>query len=196
MICSSPNNGWDIDDFARRKAWDECVRRFVQYYKSSGIALIWAGDLNIAPTDCDLSHPDYFKRQVKKPKFGQPRESPPAAENVGQPGCTRAERERLGEILRSGGLIDFYRLSEKTSENSASSDDSKYSWRGSADGKYYGRGMRIDHFFGSESLADRVESVTITGNGIERKGFLGSDHCPVLLQLKSDLEPGAEKALC
>ena len=44
--------------------------------------------------------------------------------------------------------------------------------------------MRLDYALVSEGLRDLVESCEILGHGSGREGFMGSDHCPVLLTLK------------
>lgn len=43
---------------SRRRRWDAAVRRFVEGFTGQ---LIICGDLNVAPGDADLTHPDYFK---------------------------------------------------------------------------------------------------------------------------------------
>ena len=64
-----------------------------------------------------------------------------------------------------------------------------WTWRGAAGtdvssaGRYYGRGMRIDYTLISASLVPRVVRAEILGSGYDRHGFLGSDHCPILLEL-------------
>lgn len=44
--------------------------------------------------------------------------------------------------------------------------------------------MRIDYFLVSRALVHRVSDVKVFGSGADRKGFLGSDHCPLLLTLR------------
>lgn len=44
--------------------------------------------------------------------------------------------------------------------------------------------MRIDYFLVSKKVIPRVKEVKVFGSGAERKGFLGSDHCPLLLTLE------------
>jgi AP endonuclease 1 len=180
----SPNNGWAESHFKRRQDWDENLKRFVSAYRSSEKSLVWAGDLNIAPLDADLSHPSHYKRQVEK-KVGEPAVAP---ENVGQPGCTPAERRRFHDILDTAGLVDLYRhvhpVPPEDSKDKVDRFSSIFSWRGHRTGKHSGRGMRIDHFIGSEALTPRVEDVKILGHGGERIGFMGSDHCPMILYLK------------
>ena len=63
-----------------------------------------------------------------------------------------------------------------------------YSWRGHppvghVPARFYGKGMRIDHFLVSTMLFDRVRRCDILGHGRDRVGFMGSDHCPVVLEL-------------
>ena len=48
--------------------------------------------------------------------------------------------------------------------------------------------MRIDYTLVSASLASRIVRAEILGSGYERDGFLGSDHCPVLLELGGEEE--------
>lgn len=43
--------------------------------------------------------------------------------------------------------------------------------------------MRIDYFLVSKRLVPRIKEVKVFGRGAERKGFLGSDHCPLMLTL-------------
>lgn len=53
------------------------------------------------------------------------------------------------------------------------------------------QGMRIDYFLPSAALASRVAEVKVFGSGADREGFLGSDHCPVMLTLRATDEKGA-----
>lgn len=56
-----------------------------------------------------------------------------------------------------------------------------------------GKGMRIDYSLVSSSLLEgdsamRITRAEVLGRGIEREGFLGSDHCPILLELAEDAQ--------
>jgi hypothetical protein len=44
--------------------------------------------------------------------------------------------------------------------------------------------MRIDHALVSSALVDRVGRAEILGRGSRREGFMGSDHCPLLLEIR------------
>ena len=71
------------------------------------------------------------------------------------------------------GFIDTFRIFHHEGEN--------YSWW---DMKSRARernvGWRIDYFFVSEDLIDRIQSAFIL------KDVMGSDHCPVGIELKVD----------
>jgi exodeoxyribonuclease III len=177
-----PNNGWTDKGFERRKEWDESIKEFLSSRRTAGVDVVWCGDLNVSPTDADLSHPAYYRKQVA------PNAPRPLPIHVGQPGCTDAERQGLADILSAGALVDLFR--ELTpSDQAVDLGEPIFSWRGGNPGKHYGRGMRIDHFFGPSAVAKRLDSVTICGRGVERDGFLGSDHSPIALCLRQAGEP-------
>lgn len=101
---------------------------------------------------------------------------------MGQPGCTDAERERFSSILTKGDLVDVYRHlhSDKVDPEYA------YSWRGTVTGMHGGKGMRIDLCVASRPLLPRITEVSITGHGLKREGFMGSDHSPLLIRIAND----------
>ncbi|MEY2970383.1 MAG: hypothetical protein RLZZ599_756, partial [Bacteroidota bacterium] len=85
------------------------------------------------------------------------------------PGYTQAEIDGMTRMLNAG-FVDTFRALHP--------DTVKYSWwsyRGGARGKNVG--WRLDYFLVSESLMPRVQSAEILNE------VLGSDHCPVLLEL-------------
>ena len=85
-------------------------------------------------------------------------------------------------------------LADDSEQHSQEMRDGKhFTWRGTAgreidtDGMYFDRGMRIDYAMVSRSLVEKegfLLGVDINGQGKERNGFLGSDHCPIILRLK------------
>ena len=64
-------------------------------------------------------------------------------------------------------------------------------WRGTpgvnspAEGRYYHTGMRIDYCIVPREGV-RVVRAIVCGRGASREGFLGSDHCPLLVELDLD----------
>ena len=89
-------------------------------------------------------------------------------ENEGHVGCTREERELLGEFKKY--FIDIWREKNK--------NKGEYTW---FDMKTRARerniGWRIDYFFISKSLETKVKIIEIL------KDMQGSDHIPLLLEL-------------
>ena len=91
--------------------------------------------------------------------------------NRRNPGFTDEERGKFTEVLESG-FVDTFRHFYPDMENIYS----WWSYRFSARAK--NTGWRIDYFCVSESLKDRLEDAKILTE------ILGSDHCPVELDLK------------
>lgn len=86
-------------------------------------------------------------------------------------GFTDEEREKMGVILKSG-FIDTFRHFYPTLEGAYS----WWSYRFQARAK--NAGWRIDYFLVSESLKNRLKDAKIYAD------VLGSDHCPVGLELE------------
>ena len=109
--------------------------------------VIFCGDVNATVADIDLSRPK---------------------ENIGHIGCTPEERYLLSEWKKY--FIDIWREENPKKE--------EYTWW---DMKTRARernvGWRIDYFFISKSLKDKVKKIKILGNQF------GSDHAPVLLEI-------------
>ena len=84
-------------------------------------------------------------------------------------GFTDQERAKMTELL-AAGFADSFRVVHP--------DEVKYSWWSY---RFHAReknaGWRIDYFIVSERLMPRVVSASI------RADVLGSDHCPVVLEL-------------
>jgi len=79
------------------------------------------------------------------------------------------ERQKIDEIL-SLGFVDALRY--KTKENGI------YSWWShSFNARERNMGWRIDYIFLSKNLANKIEDIRYL------KDYLGSDHCPVILEL-------------
>lgn len=91
-------------------------------------------------------------------------------ENSNHTGFLRIERDWLDKVV-SKGYIDTFREKHPA--------EVKYSWW---DMKTFARernvGWRIDYFFVSPDLKDEIKKAEILNN------VFGSDHCPVVLELK------------
>ncbi|EPT25568.1 exonuclease III APE [Toxoplasma gondii ME49] len=175
----SPNNGATPKSFERRRLWDERMLQFVTQLKKP---LVWVGDLNCAPEDIDLSDPDQFRSVIHETADGTI-----DPDNIGQAGCTDAERRRFRAILERGNLVDAFRELHPRTEPPPL-ESAEYSWRGfggsGSRGLLRGLGMRLDHIVLTETLMPAVELVRICGAGKSKANFFGSDHCPVLVLFK------------
>lgn len=180
MHSYTPNNGWTDDSRNKRKVFDEMVERFVEkYVEDKEKPLVWVGDLNCAPKDSDLSHPEYFKKMQLKNSAA---------------GFSDAERSRFRQILEKGQLVDsFVELHPDCLKSGKDPAKPYFSWRGcpgkevASAARYYGKALRIDHVIVAKRLMSKVESVEILGHGSERFGFMGSDHAPVALKFKAEV---------
>ena len=188
-----PNQGGSEESFARRRAWDARVRRLLSS-RAAGVPrpLVWGGDLNVAAGWEDVGpDPEWFRS-----KNGQGAQR---AEERGQPGFTQAEQERFAELLQVGGLLDAHRELHPTPDWQRDA-----TWRGTPGappnppeyGRYYGKGMRIDYVLIQRPLRARLLRTALLGHGAQRHGFLGSDHCPLLLELAPGDPPAAAAAAC
>lgn len=91
-------------------------------------------------------------------------------ENVGKHGFTDEEREGFQNIINAG-FIDTFRLFTK--------GNGHYSWWTHwAKARERNVGWRIDYWLASKALKDRIVSAKI------HPEVMGSDHCPVSIELK------------
>jgi exodeoxyribonuclease-3 len=90
-------------------------------------------------------------------------------ENIGNKGFTAEEREGLDNVIKAG-FIDTFRVFTK--------GNGHYSWWSHfANARARNVGWRIDYIFVSKKLEKKVKSAKILPE------VLGSDHCPVLLEI-------------
>lgn len=91
-------------------------------------------------------------------------------ENIGNKGFTDEERKGFQNFL-DAGFIDTFRLFTKGNGN--------YTWWSHfANARSRNVGWRIDYFLVSGKLKPKIKSAEILAD------ILGSDHCPILLELK------------
>ena len=90
--------------------------------------------------------------------------------NIGNAGFSYEERGKIEELL-SAGFVDTFRHLYP--------DTVRYSWWSYRfNARANNAGWRIDYFLVSERLADRIAGAEILTD------VMGSDHCPVLLEIK------------
>ena len=90
--------------------------------------------------------------------------------NIGNPGFSYEERGKMEELV-SAGFTDTFRYLYP--------DTVRYSWWSYRfNARANNVGWRIDYFLVSDRLADRISSADILCD------VMGSDHCPVMLEIK------------
>ena len=122
---------------------------YINNYRNEGKSIIVCGDYNIAHTEIDLARPK---------------------ENVESIGFLPEERVKIDEIIKDG-YIDTFRLIHKDKL------DSYTWWSYRTRARDRNIGWRLDYFFISPDLKDKVKHVA------HLDSVLGSDHCPVSLEI-------------
>jgi exodeoxyribonuclease-3 len=142
-----PNTKRDLSRLPYRQIWD---RDFLKHLKKleKKKPVIFCGDLNVAHTELDLTHPKA---------------------NVRNHGFTVEERAGFTAFVEAG-FIDTFREFEKGGGH--------YSWWSQmSNARARNVGWRIDYVLISPALRPRLAQAFI------RPKVLGSDHCPVGIEL-------------
>jgi len=143
----TPNSKRGLLRLDYRQQWDQ---DFLAYVKKLNRRkpVIFCGDLNCAHKEIDLANPKANRRNA---------------------GFTEEERAGVDQMV-DAGFVDSFRHFHEEPDN--------YSWwtyRSNA--RERNIGWRLDYFFVSKKLVDRVQDATI------RSDIHGSDHCPVELTI-------------
>lgn len=151
VICVYVPNGQDLtsDRYPYKLAWLRRLRAYLDRTAAPDQPLVVCGDMNVTPDDRDVWSPEKWKEQIH---------------------CSSPEREALREML-DFGLVDLFRL--------RNGDAKLYSWWDYRGVSFFkDQGLRIDHLFATQPLADRCTGCTIDRTA--RKGQDASDHAPVI----------------
>lgn len=144
-----PNGQMNEDRLKYKLEFYDSILEYCEKLKSNGKELIICGDYNTAHKEIDLKNPK---------------------QNEKRSGFLPVERKWMDKLIQYG-YIDVFRYFYP--------DDIIYSWwsyRFKAREKNIG--WRIDYFFVSSNLIDKVETADIFTE------VKGSDHCPIALFLK------------
>jgi exodeoxyribonuclease-3 len=129
--------------------WLRRLKEYLEQRCRPSDPLVLCGDFNVAPDDRDVANPDKWAGSVL---------------------CHQTVRDAL-EDVRSWGLTDVFRQHHP--------EGGIYSWW---DYRMLGfpknDGLRIDHVFATQSLAERCTVAEVDRD--ERKGQKPSDHAPVI----------------
>ncbi len=133
----------------RHKKWDPLFLAYVKSLEKKK-PVVMCGDFNVAHKEIDLARPK---------------------DNVKNAGFTKEEREGCDKIVDSG-FVDTFR--DKHPDKIG-----EYSWWSNfANSRANNTGWRIDYFFVSKKLKDKIKSAFI------RQKVMGSDHCPVGIEIE------------
>ncbi len=144
-----PNGGVDPERLKYKLEFYDQFLKFIEKLRKQGKSVVFCGDINTAHNEIDLSRPK---------------------ENSNHTGFLPIERAWIDKVIEKG-YLDTFRFLHL--------DKIKYSWW---DMKTFARdrnvGWRLDYFFVSSDLKDKIKKAEILDN------MMGSDHCPVMLELK------------
>lgn len=157
----TPNSQMELARIDHRMQWDDAFREFCKGLeegmlpqgapkeKSDPKPVVMCGDFNVARLDIDLKNPD---------------------RNRGASGFSDEERGKAEELIGAGFVDSFRELHPEV--------EGKYTWWSYKFGaRKTNAGWRIDYFFVSKELANRIEGAWIYDE------VMGSDHCPIGLDL-------------
>lgn len=145
-----PNGSSDHSRVPFKLAYYQAFLDYCNGCVADGRPVIFCGDLNTAHQEIDLARPK---------------------QNTKTTGFMPEEREWLTRYV-DAGYVDIFRELNPTLEGA-------YNWWSNRSGARENNiGWRIDYFFITPDLRDRVETATI------HPDVMGSDHCPISLTLK------------
>ncbi len=159
VTCYTPNSQDELKRLEYRMRWERDFQAYIRHLDEKKPVIV-CGDLNVAHEDIDLKNP---KTNHTNAGFSDD-ERRMMSRFLGKGFGLEATDEPKGEF------IDTFR--------ELYPDTVTYSWwsyRFQARAK--NTGWRIDYFIASERLRDRIKDATI------HTDILGSDHCPVGLEL-------------
>ena len=143
-----PNGGRGPQWVTHKLAFYKRFLEIAQGYMAAGRSVVVTGDVNTSYAEIDIARPK---------------------ENAKVSGFMPEEREALGEFFKAG-LIDTFRTLHP--------EEVKYSWWNQVTrARDRNIGWRLDYFFVSPDLKDRVRAAEI------HTDIMGSDHCPISLVL-------------
>jgi exodeoxyribonuclease-3 len=141
------------DKFEYKMQWMDRLRRYLDEKCDRSQPIVLCGDFNVAPDAGDVHDPVAWAKET----------------------LFHVDARRALEKVRSWGLVDLFRLHHH--------EPGFYSWWDYQMLAFpKNRGLRIDHLYGSESIARRCTACVIDREA--RKGLKPSDHAPVVATFK------------
>jgi exodeoxyribonuclease III len=148
--CYFPNGGRDHSRVPYKMAFYDAFLEVCERLRAKGKAVIFCGDVNTAHREIDLAHP---------------------RENQDHTGFLPEERAWIDRALERGYVDTFRHFHPDLA--------GQYTWWSvPLRARERNVGWRIDYFFVSPDLLDRIEDAFILPD------VMGSDHCPVGIRLR------------
>jgi len=145
-----PNGGRDLSRVPYKLDFSEAVLQHAEEQRKRGRSIIICGDVNTAHEEIDLANPKTNRKNT---------------------GFLPEERAWLSRFL-DHGYLDIFRMEHP-------GETGHYTWWSNRAGaRSRNIGWRIDYFFISPELEDKVVSIR------HHPDVMGSDHCPIELELK------------
>ncbi|KAI0082604.1 hypothetical protein K474DRAFT_1632758 [Panus rudis PR-1116 ss-1] len=167
------NAGTGLKTLDAKNEWNKHFEVYIRELDKKK-PVIWAGDLNVAPTELGMHH-RYVSSYAESGHLANPKTNWNKT-----PGYTEAETSSFARILNppdssDGKFVDVWRNLHPEKRHYT-----YFSYRFNCREK--GIGWRLDTFVTSERLTDKVKMCEI------RSEIYGaSDHCPVVLEIEGDL---------
>ncbi|MGD8440909.1 MAG: exodeoxyribonuclease III [Holophagae bacterium] len=144
-----PNGGNDLSRVPYKLEFSEAVLQHAEAQRAAGRSIVICGDVNTAHREVDLANPTSNKKNT---------------------GFLPEERAWVSRFIEHG-YVDVFRHRNPDAAGA-------YTWWSNRKGvRERNVGWRIDYFFVSEDLLDRVVDARIHAD------VMGSDHCPISLEL-------------
>jgi exodeoxyribonuclease-3 len=146
-----PNGGRELERVPYKLEFSEAVLQRAESFRATGQGVVICGDLNTAHHEIDLANPTSNRRNT---------------------GFLPEERGWLTRLV-DHGYVDVFRQRHPE-------EPGLYTWWSNRPGvRERNVGWRIDYFFVSSEIVDRVVDARI------HPEVMGSDHCPVELVLET-----------
>jgi len=161
-----PNGGSvDSDKWLYKLDWMDRLRRRLHRDGAAQRRTVVVGDFNVAPTDADVAHPKRWRESVL---------------------CAEPARRGLHRLTDLGFQDCFRALHPVADDATPDPDDrNRFSWWDYRNrGWENNDGLRIDHVFASEPLADAVVEAWVDSaeRAPDAHKTAPSDHAPVLVR--------------
>ena len=169
------------ESLLRRRSFEKAVLRFVTNHQTvTTKPLVYCGDLNAAMNEQDMNQPSEYWRTTALTDKRTPFQECEVAD-YSFPGTSYNERRGLQEIILRGKLLD-------PGDEPHLNGESHFTWRGHPRSVYGQCALRLDYILPALALNDAgcLSKYVVNGRASDRRGFFGSDHSPVLLELHRD----------